>query len=155
MTLTELWDNHLKARDKWDVSRRNEAAVNTLVTYGVYKALGGKKEFDMSSHVFSTDRAKESAKVKYPLYIEGIVDFIRAIEIYTGNKMWTDKIEEEEHELREKYDFDPMIKNHMEVAVLAHMHNKVTSRVVKLTRDRGAGDIIYNSYEYYLVAKMK
>lgn len=151
-TLTELWNTHVEFRDKWDISKLNRSTVDMLVTYAVYKAMGGQKELDISSHVFSTEKAKATAEEKYKYYIEGIVDFIHAIEIYTRKRILTSEMKSNELILRDKYGFDyNSLQKYMDIAKVAHIHNKVSERVIKLTRDRSAGDVIYAAYEYYRV----
>lgn len=74
--LTPLWDLYMIRRRKWEETHTNTDTLAMLEAYGVYKGLGGKKEFNIDKVEFSTEKSKNNSKVLYGYYIDMISDYI-------------------------------------------------------------------------------
>lgn len=74
--LTPKWDLYMVRRQKWLETHSNSDTLAMLEAYGVYKGLGGKKEFSLDGVEFSTEKSKNNSKELYDSYIDMISDYI-------------------------------------------------------------------------------
>lgn len=74
--LTPFWDLYMIRRHKWEETHSNNDTLAMLEAYGVYKGVGGKKEFNIDKVEFVSDKAKNNAKIIYDMYIDMISDYI-------------------------------------------------------------------------------
>ncbi len=74
--LTPFWDLYMIKRGVWEKSHSNTSTLEMLEAFGVYKGLGGKKDFNIDNVEFSTEKSKNNSKALYDQYIEMISDYI-------------------------------------------------------------------------------